>query len=240
MSKIKGILIDSGRVLNISKTGNWSYSPNFFKIVGEEKFNKVSKDSRKKAFKDAWSYINSINTILTIDDEYKHLFEFFNILSKNLPELEIDYNKKKLLTDDIVKNFDKYIFFDDVFEVIPRLKKKYKLCIVSDAWPSLREVYKKAGLYDYFDYMIISSEQGIRKPNEKMYTRALNEIGLKESDVIFIDDNPTNCNKAKELGIESIILERQLIRRLHSKFILKSKHKIIKNLYKLENILNKV
>lgn len=31
MGNIKGLLIDSGRVLNFAATGDWSYSPNFFK-----------------------------------------------------------------------------------------------------------------------------------------------------------------------------------------------------------------
>lgn len=34
--KIKGILFDSGRVLNESSTGHWFISPNFFKYVEQK------------------------------------------------------------------------------------------------------------------------------------------------------------------------------------------------------------
>lgn len=33
MSNIKAILFDSGRILNIPKTGHWFIPPNFMKII---------------------------------------------------------------------------------------------------------------------------------------------------------------------------------------------------------------
>ena len=47
----------------------------------------------------------------------------------------------KGLATDLVYNSDKYVFFDDALKVIPTLKSKYKLAIVSDAWPSLKDVF---------------------------------------------------------------------------------------------------
>ena len=178
MGKVKGILIDSGRVLNISATGSWSYSPNFFEIVGKENFESIPKDKINAAYNKAWHYVNSVKLVTTIEEEWDLFYEYFNILSKELIELKIDEDKKRLLTDDMVLNFEKYIFFEDVFEIIPRLSKKYKLCLVSDAWPSLREVYKNVGLHKYFDSMIISSEIGICKPDKKMYTLAMEALNL--------------------------------------------------------------
>jgi hypothetical protein len=34
---------------------------------------------------------------------------------------------------DLVYNMNKYIFFDDALRILPELKLKYKLAIVSDA-----------------------------------------------------------------------------------------------------------
>lgn len=237
MGEIKGILIDSGRVLNVSATGSWSYSPNFFNIVGEENFKSISEKKRDLAYEKAWKYINSISLIETIGDEDKHFYRFFEILSEELKELKIDKEKIESLTKDMVYNFDKYIFFDDVLKVIPELSKEYKLCLVSDAWPSLRGVYKKAGLDKYFSEIIISSEIGATKPNERMYKEALKRLNLKACEVIFIDDNIKNCDGATSLGIRSIVLDRVLVSRLHSRFILRTKNKIVKNLEELKKII---
>ena len=239
MGNIKGLLIDSGRVLNFAATGDWSYSPNFFEIVNKDKFNNISKDKRDEAFRKAWSYINNITLIQTVEEEWKHFLEFFIIIKNELQELKIDDEKLKLLTDDFVLNYDKYIFFKDVFEVLPRLNKNYKLCLVSDAWPSLRDVYKKAGFYDYFDSIIISSEIGVTKPNEKMYKTAIKSLNLTSSEVLFIDDNPKNCDGALKLGIKSIVLNRNTLSRSYIKYIKKSNFHIVKDMYKLEKLLLK-
>ncbi len=236
MDKIKGILIDSGRVLNISSTGSWSYSPNFFNIVGKENFDNISKDKKNAAYEKAWNYVNSVKLVTTLEEEWDLFYEYFNILSNELIELKIDKEKKILLTDDMVLNYDKYNFFEDVFINIPKLSEKYKLCLVSDAWPSLREVYKKAGLHKYFDSMIISSEIGTCKPDKKIYTLAMEDLGLKEDEVIFIDDNIKNCHGAELLGIKSIVLDRVLANRIYIKYFTKCKYKIVRNLndiYKL-------
>lgn len=62
--------------------------------------------------------------------------------------------------------------------MIPKLKEKYKLGIVSDAWPSLLDVYANKNLDGYFDCIVISSILGVTKPNPKMYQTALNELEL--------------------------------------------------------------
>jgi putative hydrolase of the HAD superfamily len=239
MGNIKGLLIDSGRVLNFAATRDWSYSPNFFKIVSKDKINNISKDKRDEAFRKAWSYINNITLMQTIEEEWKHFLEFFIIIKNELPELEIDDKILKLLTDDFVLNYDKYIFFKDVFEVLPILNQNYKLCLVSDAWPSLRNVYKKAGFYDYFDAIIISSEIGVTKPNEKMYKTAIKSLNLTSNEVIFIDDNPKNCEGALNLGIKSIVLNRNTLSRSYIKYIKKSNLHVVKDMYKLEKLLLK-
>lgn len=173
----------------------------------------------------------------TIEEEWEHFSKFFTIVAEELPELEIHEEKKKLLIDDFVYNFDKYTFFKDVLEVLPRLSLRYKLCVVSDAWPSLRGVFKKAGLDAYFNSLIISSELGVTKPNQQMYRTALKELGLNEDEVIFIDDNPRNCDGASQLGIKPLILNRDLITRIYIRFILKTRHKIVRNLYEIEKLI---
>ena len=64
-----------------------------------------------------------------------------------MPELQI--NNIEDLSKDMVYNTSKYVFYEDVKEVIPRLKNKYKMAVVSDAWPSLENVFIDADMKKY-------------------------------------------------------------------------------------------
>lgn len=205
---IKAILFDSGRVLNISRTGHWFVSPNFFKFVDEKKFNSTLDSNKETAFRKAMEYIGGQPLISTEEEEFEHFCKFYEIFSEKLSELELSETHVQELAKDLVYNPEKYVFYDDVFEVIPKLSENYKLGIVSDAWPSLDRVYRHANLRDYFSTFVVSSIKGVLKPHELMYKTALEELNIKPEEAIFVDDNPRNCHGASRLGIKSIVLVR--------------------------------
>lgn len=206
--EIKGILFDSGKVLNKPSSGHWFISPEFFQYVDEEKFKHVDKKKVSLAFKKANEYINEQNVVADKESEYNFFVNFYKIFLQNLHELNTDDKIAEMLANDLVYNAEKYEFYDDAIKVIPKLKEKYKLGIVSDAWPSLLDVYANKNLDGYFDCIVISSILGVTKPNPKMYQTALNELELSPQEVIFIDDNLQNCKGAIKLGMNSILLCR--------------------------------
>ena len=131
---------------------------------------------------------------------------------------------------------DKYVFFEDALKIIPELKSEYKLAVVSDAWPSLKDVYVNKGLYSYFDSFVISSILGVSKPNEKMYLTALDELKLLPQETVFIDDNLVNCKGAMKLGINGILLCRHKLKYyVYKLFSLGKRYKVINNLEQLKD-----
>lgn len=110
----------------------------------------------------------------------------------------------------------------------------YKLAVVSDAWPSLENVFRKAGLRDYFKSFVISSILGVTKPDELMYRTALNELGVSAEEALFIDDNMRNCDGAKKMGMNTILLCRDLKLYLKNKIICRN-HKVIRSIRSLRN-----
>ncbi len=230
---IKAILIDSGRVLNEPVTGHWMIPPNFFRYVDEKLFYSIPKERRREAFHKASGYISQQKWIRDESEEYEHFNKFYKILAGKLSELNLNEEKINYITKDLVYNYDKYSFFDDVGSVISKLNKKYKLAVVSDAWPSLENVFIKAEMRKYFDSFIISSKIGVTKPNELMYKKALIELGVDSEETVFIDDNPNNCDGAKKAGInQTYLLCRDLKLYLYYKFTCKN-HIVIRNLKKL-------
>lgn len=204
----KAILFDSGKVLNGPATGHWFMPPNFLKYVDKEKFQKLNSKRVSYAFSKANKYIEAQSVIKTKEEEYEYFVQFYAIFSEALPELEIKSAQVELLAKDLVYNPLKYVFYDDALQMIPRLSEEYKLGIVSDAWPSLLDVYAEQKLEGYFECFVISSIIGVTKPNKKMYTTALETLQVSAEQAVFIDDNLRNCLGAIKLGIYSILICR--------------------------------
>lgn len=230
---IKAILFDSGRVLNMSSTGHWFVSPRFFEYVNKERFLLIEKERIDNAFSSAQKYLFNEKIIKNTKEELRHFSNFYKLFSENLPELEL--KNVQDLAIDMVYNTSKYTFYSDVKEVIPRLKNRYKMAVVSDAWPSLENVFINADMKKYFEIIVISTQIGVLKPDKRMYETAIENLKVKSSETIFIDDNINNCLGAEKLGIKSILMSRE------NYYENKEKYKtmlVIKDLYELENILN--
>lgn len=219
IKNIKAILFDSGKVLNEPISGHWFITPNFFKYVNKSEFDLISNSKKKIAFSKAGEYINKQNFILNESEEYKHFFCYYKIFFSYLPTLNLSDEQIKLITNDYVYNYDKYKFFDDVRNNIDKLSKRYKLAVVSDSWPSVENVFKKAKMREYFSSFVISSKKGVTKPHELMYKIALDELNILPEEAIFIDDNVKNCRGAMDLGIKSIVLCRDFKLYIYNKVI---------------------
>lgn len=95
--------------------------------------------------------------------------------------------------------------------VLKRLKKKYKLGLVSNFAfpPTIREVLAEFGLCDFFDAVIVSGDVGWRKPSPKIFQRALKTLRVSASETVFVSDAPLHdIEGAKRLGMKTILLKR--------------------------------
>ncbi|MBQ4266819.1 MAG: HAD-IA family hydrolase [Clostridia bacterium] len=235
---IKAILFDSGRVLNGPVTGHWFITPNFWEYVNKDVFDSLDKSKIASAFAEADKYIITQKLMTTKDEEYKHFIKFYEIFSSHLPELQLSSEAIENIARDLVFNPEKYVFYDDALSVIPGLKDKCKLAIVSDAWPSLLDVYEENNMTSYFDSIVISSFLGTSKPDSKMYNTALEELDVKPEEAIFIDDSLRNCVGAIEVGINAVLLcrNKQVYIREKIKSVGK-KYRVINNLHQLYKII---
>ena len=142
----------------------------------------------------------------------------------------------KGIAEDLVYNYNKYEFYKDAIDIIPELSKKYKLAVVSDAWPSLENVFKESGLRNCFSSFVISSVKGVAKPHQLMYKTALEELNVLPHEAIFIDDSIKNCDGAKEMGIQSFLLCRDWRLYFCNRLTCKN-HNVIRNLNGIKKIL---
>ena len=238
--KIKAVLLDSGRVLNRSATGHWFIPPRFFEYVDKQKWGNLEQKRIASAFRAATEYINAQPLIHTKDEELLHFRKFYQIFSSQLPMLGLTDEQTNLLASDLVNNAKKYVFYEDVLRVIPDLKQCYQLAVVSDAWPSLVDVFKENGVYDCFDAFVISSIIGVTKPNAKMYLTALEELKVSPEEAVFVDDNPANCLGAMKVGIHAVLLCRNKWQYLLQKLLAVGKgYRVIRSIDRLERVIEK-
>lgn len=238
LNNIKAILFDSGRVLNGPITGHWFITPNFWGFVNKDIFDSIDKSRIAVAFAEADRYIAAQKLMTTKEEEYRHFIKFYEIFSAQLPELKLTSRLIESIAEDLVFNSKKYAFYEDALAVIPKLKGKYKLAIVSDAWPSLLDVYEENNMTSYFDTIVVSSFLGTTKPDSKMYCTALEELNVKPNEAIFIDDSLKNCQGAISVGINTFLICRGYGSYIREKVkSIGKKYKVINNLNQLVRML---
>ena len=60
------------------------------------------------------------------------------------------------------------------------------------------------GLGDIFDARVISAQEGMRKPDPRIYPIAAGRMGLDPREIVFVDDLGFNLKPARELGMATV------------------------------------
>lgn len=67
-----------------------------------------------------------------------------------------------------------------------------------------RPTRRRFGLLDRFAGIVVSGEEGMAKPDPKLFKIVFDRYDVDPRSAIFIDDNPRNCDTAEGLGVEVI------------------------------------
>lgn len=74
-----------------------------------------------------------------------------------------------------------------------------KTALVSNSWGVHR--YPHDMFEELFDGVVISGEEGIRKPSRRMYELGAERAGVSPEDCVYVDDLPFNLAPAEEMGM---------------------------------------
>ncbi len=94
----------------------------------------------------------------------------------------------------------------EMLTLLHKLKARgYALGVLSNATASTKKEIRDNGGYDAFDFVIISSEVGYKKPDAEIFALALQKLpGVQPSEVVFLDDRDSATNAAAQLGFKTI------------------------------------
>jgi putative hydrolase of the HAD superfamily len=89
--------------------------------------------------------------------------------------------------------------------LIERLKPDYRLGLLSNTneWDFKYEI-EKIRVFDLFDTVTVSYRVKAMKPEREIYYDALNKLGLKPEECIYIDDIKEYSDAASSIGIRGI------------------------------------
>lgn len=74
--------------------------------------------------------------------------------------------------------------------------------LLSNSWGA--KTYDRSIFPRLFDVLVISGEEGIRKPEPRIYELAAERMGLAPGELVFVDDLPHNLVPAAEAGMATV------------------------------------
>ena len=100
--------------------------------------------------------------------------------------------------------------YDDVVECLDALEADgIRLAVVSNWDYSLHRVLRMFGVYDRFEAVLASLEEGVEKPDPRLFQICLDQLGVAPEDVVHVGDNPEDDGLgAQAAGIRPILIDR--------------------------------
>jgi HAD superfamily hydrolase (TIGR01509 family) len=115
----------------------------------------------------------------------------------NLGEKEFDAILEKIV--------NKYEPLKFLWNLLPALRKKYKLAIINNGTAlTLREFENRYNIKVRFDLFVSSALEGIKKPRKDIYLSAASQLKVNPKNCLFMDDSELNIRGAKRCGMKTI------------------------------------
>jgi HAD superfamily hydrolase (TIGR01509 family) len=197
---LKGVLIDFGGTLAfLDELKNREYEAALVLALWKYGYEGSLKDLSSVL---ASAYANSTK------GELKTLREFWSLM---LTKLRIP--ERAQLLDDMQEVRDThaatmYKLYDGVLETLGILKEKYKLALVSNCAVGTDKLIHSLDLDYFFKCIILSYQVGVRKPDKRMYNEALKCLRLKAQECVFVADEISDLEGAREIGLATILVRQ--------------------------------
>jgi 2-haloacid dehalogenase len=96
----------------------------------------------------------------------------------------------------------------DVLHVAERLRSSgYRTAALSNVDPEDIMPARALGAYNGFDPVVLSGEEGVGKPDPRIYEMVAQRMGMKNDECVFIDDNEEFVQAAAGLGFYGIVFK---------------------------------
>ncbi len=128
---------------------------------------------------------------ITVDEHWRNLYHRLNCSSQELIAILDEFFGQDQLDSELM-------------DYVRRLHQSYKTALLSNAWDDLRQVIaEKWHFEDAFDAIIISAEEGVAKPDRRIFQLTLDRLEVISSQAVFVDDMARNVEAAWAIGMHA-------------------------------------
>ncbi len=115
---------------------------------------------------------------------------------------------KKISVDEIQAVYESEQLNPQILSLIETLHAKYKTGLLTNAHHDyIDQIIEKAHLRDLFDVLVISSREGVIKPDPRIFQIMLERLEASPEEIIYVDDQQRHVEAAKLLGIKAILYQ---------------------------------
>ncbi|MBQ8567031.1 MAG: HAD family hydrolase [Clostridia bacterium] len=123
-----------------------------------------------------------------------------------------EHEAAKQLNIDVPKwHKEDEILYDNTVKCLEALHKKYKIGIIANQSLGTKSRLERYGILKYIDLIVASAEEGVSKPNKKIFEIALERSCCSPHKSIMIGDRIDNdIIPAKKMGMNTIWIKQGL------------------------------
>lgn len=155
----------------------------------------------EKNFQELWRPGEDDRTIgrVTLEDALEEIMKKNGCYSKE--RLDAVVQKRKRTKEECFRHLHK--------EIIPMLQilkeKKIKIGLISNCFSEEVTAIRNSVLFPYFDAVFLSYEQKIAKPEEEIFCRCMNRLGVDAEECLYVGDGGSmELETAERLGMKAI------------------------------------
>lgn len=94
---------------------------------------------------------------------------------------------------------------DELIDFIIKSRTSYKTALLSNVSAVIWNYYTPETLNKLFDVQVLSYQEGMMKPDHRIYQLTCNRLGVQPDECVFTDDNQANVVAAREVGMHGIV-----------------------------------
>lgn len=97
-------------------------------------------------------------------------------------------------------------------KLLKQVQKQCKVGLISNFThaPVIHKSLRILGIDRFFNVVVVSEENGWRKPSSSIFEDALNKLGVEAKDAVYIGDSPVEDIKgAKQAGLKTVFVPSQ-------------------------------
>ena len=135
---------------------------------------------------------------------YEYVYETAMTFYKENKEGDIE--TMKLLGVERPKwQFEDELLYGDTEECLKKLSRNYKIGVIANQLIGTAHRLENFGILKYIDLVIASAEEGVSKPDKRIFEIALERSGCKPESAVMVGDRIDNdIVPAKQIGMKTI------------------------------------